>query len=366
MRIETVELFHVRLPLKFVFKTAKTALNYRETLVIKAVDELGNVGYGEVVSFGEPFYSEETLTTSKAILQGHYIPTVLKQRVAHPFDIHQIFDLSYPMAIAGLENALLDLYARRRGESVMQLVFDEAVKPVIDAGLALGDLEINKLLDQMAQFSAEGIRRFKIKIKPEDGPEKMRLIRQRFPGVQLLADANQSFDAAQIHRLREMDDLGLLCIEEPLDTHTLSEIAALQQSLDTPICLDESVQGMETLEEAIRLGACQVLNIKIGRVGGMYYAKQMIQKCREKGIGYWIGSMVESGISKILHVHLASLSDTCMPGDLSASMRYFKEDLIDPPIAVVEGKIRVPIGSGSGVVVNTEILQRYTIDYVKF
>jgi len=363
MRIKRIELFHLQMPLNFTFKTSQTSLKHRETMVIRAVDELGNTGYGEVVAFREPFYTTETITDSKWVLRNRYIPQLLPVEINHPFLLHERMDLRYPMAIAGLENALLDLYAKRNGKSIMELVFSEATRDRIEAGMVLGDLDISTLVRQIDLYRGEGYTRFKIKIKPEDGFSKLKFIREKYPDLKLLADANKSYEYHQVDELKKLDGLQLLCIEEPLARFDFTVYQKLQEEINIPICLDESIQTITDLERAVQYKACKVLNIKVGRIGGMYYAKQMIELCRKNRIRYWIGSMVESGISKILHVHLASLQDTYIPGDLSSSGRYFPKDIIDPEIIVENGMIQVPKGWGLGVKINESALQAYTIDH---
>lgn len=365
MRIEKLELFHIRMPLRFTFKTSQAGFNCRETIVIKATDELGNEGYGEVVAFHEPFYTKETLPIAKSVLKKVYIPQLIHQEMKHPFDIHQCFDLSYPMAISGLENALVDLYAKRQRKPVTKLIFDEETNDEILAGVVLGDHSIPSLLSQISREQREGYNRFKIKIKPEDGYAKLQAVRDRYPDIELLADANKSYSPEQMAELKKMDEVQLLCIEEPLNTADLHDYQILQKELKTPVCLDESIQTIENLQTAISLKALSVINIKAGRVGGLYYVKQMIKLCRENNIRYWIGSMLESGVSKMLHVHLASLKDTFIPGDLSSSKRYFAKDIIKPEIMAENGRIKVPKGYGTGVEINEPILNAVTIDYIK-
>lgn len=293
MWIRRIELFQIKMPLNFTFKTSQTSLNHRETIVIKAVDELGNTGYGEVVAFNEPFYSAETLMDSKGILIKRYIPKLLHREIKHPFILHEWIDLAYPMAIAGLENSLLDLYAKRQRQSIMDVVFSEATQDRVAAGIVLGDLDISSLIKQIDHYKKEGYVRFKIKIKPEDGFSKLMSIRERYPDIKLLADANKSYELHQIYELKKLDELDLLCIEEPLALMDFPAYQKLQEEIKVPICLDESIQTLEDLKTAIRLKACQVINIKVGRIGGMYYAKQMIELCRENNILYWIGSIIQ-------------------------------------------------------------------------
>lgn len=363
MLIKKIELFHIKMPLNFTFKTSKTAMDYRETIIIKVEDEFNNKGYGEVVSFHEPFYTNETLEISKQALINEYIPTI--KDISHPFDIHKNSDMTYPMAVAGLENALIDLYSKRNRKSIMELVFNEKTNRQVYAGVVLGDLEISMLIKQIEDYKKAGYIRFKIKIKPQDGFIKLKTIRECFPDIKLLVDANKSYGIEQIDELKKFDQLNLLCMEEPLNSESLLEYQKLQKELRTPICMDESIQTINDLKTAIRLKALKALNIKVGRVGGLYYAKQMIELCRENNIKYWIGSMVESGISKILHVHLASLKDTFIPGDLSSSNRYFEKDIIKPEIIVKNGKIEVPKGYGLGVEIDEKLLKGFTIDHIK-
>lgn len=366
MWIKRIELYHLSMPMKFTFKSSQALLNHRETLVIKATDERGNTGYGEVVAFNEPFYTQETLPESKRILVHHFIPSLLRKEMKHPFEIHQWLDLSYPMAMAGLENALGDLFARRQQQPIMRTVFKEETRDAIYAGMVLGDLDITSLFNQVEEYAQEGYIRFKFKIKPEDGYTKLKLIREKYPDLMLLADANKSFKSNQVQELKRIDELGLMCLEEPLASGDLLDYQKLQEQLKTPLCLDESVQTMEDLNSALQLKACQVVNIKVGRVGGLYYVQQMIEACRKHHIHYWIGSMMESGISKILHVHLASLKDNYIPGDLSPSRRYFSQDVIRPEIMASQGLIQVPKGPGIGVDVDDDALKYFTRDYSRF
>ena len=221
--------------------------------------------------------------------------------------------------------------------------------------VVLGDLDIKVLIKQIEDYKKEGYTRFKIKIKPVDGFIKLKAIRENYPSIQLLADANKSYRFDQINELKKLDILNLLCIEEPLVSLDFLAYQKLQKEMQTPICLDESIQTINDLKIAIKFKAFKVVNIKVGRVGGLYYAKQMIELCRENNIKYWIGSMVESGISKILHVHLASLRDTYIPGDLSSSKRYFKKDIIKPEIIAENGRIKISKGYGLGVEIDEKI-----------
>jgi len=338
-------------------------MDHRETLIIKIHDAFGHVGFGEIVAFNDPFYTEETIEIAKRISTETILPQLMGMRIEHPFEIHSLFDNKYPMTVAGFENALLDLYSKRKKQFILDLVFQEEMSSEIASGIAIGDGDIDSTIKKMNEYHWNGHSRFKIKISPLNGFEKMKAIREAFPDMTLLVDANRSYGIDDINELRKFDALDLACIEEPLRKSDFQFLPELQRQMKTPVCLDESILSMEDLENAIKLKAFKVLNIKIGRVGGLFYAKQMIEMCREHDIKFWIGSMLESGISKILHVYLSSLKDVYIPGDLSASERYFDHDLIRPDIKVVDGKIRVRKGVGLGVEVDEMRLVSQTIDY---
>ncbi|MCQ2559674.1 MAG: o-succinylbenzoate synthase [Clostridia bacterium] len=360
MKIKRVILYHVDLPLKFVFKTAQESLSHRETLILKVFDTEGNYGYGEAVAFTTPFYTEETLAKSLQVLKDDYIPQILNREIEHPFAIHALLDRRFPMAVAGLENALLELWAKNSQKNLLAALFPEKFREYIEMGLVLGDLPYPELAEKIREYRAAGCRRFKIKIKPEDGYQRISQVVRDFPDLQLAVDANRSYNLSQLQEVKKFDALPLLCLEEPFAR--IENYPQLQSQLQTPICLDESIQSMEQLKKAAELNLFRVLNIKIGRLGGLYYVRQMIDFCRQNSLQYWIGSIVESGISKILHVGLAALPDTYMAGDLSDSCRYFAEDLIEPAIAFVGGKMQVPQGIGLGVQIKEQILAQYTLE----
>lgn len=363
MIVKSVEVFHVTLPMKFEFKTAKAALRDRETLVVRIKDELGHVGYGEIVAFSEGFYTEERIVDAKKVLAEKYLRRLVGRSLGHPFEIHEIIDNSFPMTVAGLENALLDLYAKRHGIFVLDSVFQEEICTEITAGVTIGDLDVSEMIEQIKAYLNQGYMRFKVKIRPESSIDKLKRIKDVFPSIQLLADANRSFRMSDLPELEAIDTLNLLCIEEPLVESEYLQYPTLQAHLKTPICLDESIASEEALKHAIHSRAFRMLNLKIGRVGGLYHAQKMIDLCRANNIGFWIGSMIESGISKMLHVYLAGLKDTCIPGDLSASCRYFEKDLIRPGIQVCDGKIGINKGIGLSVEIDEAYLISQTIDY---
>lgn len=361
MKIKKVILYHVDLPMKFKFITSKEALSHRETLILKVFDEKGNFGFGEAAAFTTPFYTAETLELDKKALLEEYIPEVLGKEILHPFDVHSIINHKLPMATAGVENALLDLYFKNKQTNIISSIFKEELMDYADMGMVLGDIAYEELFQRIEEYEKQGCRRFKIKVKPEDGYIKVKKAVESFPKLHFAVDANRSYSLSQAEEVKKFDSLNLLCIEEPFSFSSFEDIHGMQEQIKTPICLDESIQTMEDLNKAFSFNTFKVLNIKIGRLGGLYYAKQMIDFCRKNKLHYWIGSMVESGISKILHLQLSSLSDVYMPGDFSDSKRYFEEDIIEPELEFINGKMRLPKAEGLGVKVNEDLLLKRTI-----
>lgn len=354
-------MYHVQLPMKFNFKTAKSELNVRDSIILKVEALSGLTGFGEVVSFTSPFYTSETFEASWEALKKTYIPKLLKNELSHPFEIHQIFENPLPMAVAGLENALLDLYFKEKNENLIRGIFQEELSEKIPHGAVLGDMPTNQLLQELAQLEELGVQRVKLKISPKDGFERTKLALEHFPKLKFAVDANRSFSLADWQEVAKFDQFNLACIEEPFDIKNLAELTEISAFIKTPLCFDESVQTLAELAQLKNLSGKKMLNIKISRLGGLYYVQKAVEFCRENGIDFWVGSMVESGISKILHVQLAALSGNVMAGDLSDSQHYFEQDLIKPEIAFSKGLMKVPRGAGIGVQVNERAISRYTV-----
>ncbi|MDT2741774.1 o-succinylbenzoate synthase [Lactococcus garvieae] len=361
MKLKSISLNHVQLPMKFNFKTAKGELKLRDTIIIIAEDEKGQRGYGECVSFTTPFYTQETFESSWESLVQTYIPKVMTTHFTHPFDIQQFFEQPLPMAMAGLENALVDLYYKSKDENTIAALFPETLTDTLSRGAVLGDVPFEQLPSKIDELVAQGVERIKLKIKPADGFERVQYAVKHYPHLQWAVDANRSYTLENIEVLTKLDQLGLVCIEEPFATDNLEDYKNILPQLSTPLCFDENVQSWSDLQALSQLKGKTMLNIKIGRLGGLYQTKEAIAFCRKNNISFWIGSMVESGISKILHTQLATLSDNAMPGDLSDSSYYFHEDLIVPEIKFIEGKMKRPRGKGLGVAINQTALEHYTV-----
>lgn len=366
-RLQGADLYLVKLPMAFSFKTAKTTLAERETLVVRVQSQDGSYGYGECVAFSRPFYTEETLEDSWKFLRQSLVPLLLGPHLGdNPLKaFHGLVDESrrYPMATAALENALLDLFGRQQGRNMVDMVFGERLQETIPMGLALGDIGLADVLSQIQTAVDQGCRRIKLKIKPADGLERLRTVRQAFPHIILAADANGSFAIHQWQDLAAFDELGLACLEEPFSRSDLAVYRDLRKSgqwhIQTPICLDESVLTLDALRGIYDDAAIDILNIKIGRLGGLYNTKAVIDFCRKHHIAFWIGSMVESAISKLLHVQLSALQGVYMAGDLSDSSRYFQEDFTYPDVCFSSGYMKLPTGPGLGAQVLQNRIDAY-------
>lgn len=372
VQVARVTIRHVVLPMKFAFVTAKGRLAQRDTLCVTVTDNTGLTGYGEIVAFTTPFYTAETLDTAWSLCTECIGPRLVGYRITNPEQVADdivrlIGSDAYPMTTAGVENALLDLYYRKLGQPMVTTFFGEPLTPMIASGVVIGDMALDDMLAKVRREVEKGCKRIKLKINPSDAVERVSLVRRTFPEITLAADANRSFHVSEWPLIQALAPYKLACVEEPLDAD-VSVLGKLRQDMpsSTPICLDESVQSMDDLRRAHRAGALDVLNVKIGRLGGLARAKEIIHYCRRQHIAYWIGSMVESGISKWLHVQLAALPDTYMAGDLSDSARYFEKDVICPDIAFSEGSMQVPTGIGSGAVVDEAVLNQYTQRQVTF
>ena len=372
LNFKSITTYRVALPLKFEFKTAKGSVRVRESIIIRIEDQQGHVGYGECVAFTDPFYTAETVDSAWKQLVDTYI---LELRLMRPKPLMAyIRQLQFwlkrdnmPMTIAGLENALINLDCNRKGVNSVSYIMGQPLESTISNGIVIGDVSMDELLGIVEQHVANGCKRIKLKVSPRDGYERTRLVREAYPELALAVDANQSYTYDQLDMVAAYNDLNLLCIEEPFSMTNLTTYKAWKESLPnwsitTSICLDESILSYDDLSYAIEYRLIDVLNVKVGRLGGLIQTRAVILRCREAGIPYWIGSMVESGISKILHVQLSALGDTCMAGDLSDSSRYFEHDLINPEISFTDGTMQVPNGAGLGVDVLDNRIEEYTVE----
>nr|WP_263325340.1 o-succinylbenzoate synthase [Neobacillus sp. Marseille-Q6967] len=352
MNIDAIQLYVIKMPLKSPFHTHLGTVTEREGIIVEVRDSDGIFGYGEGVAFSTPWYTEETVKTSLHILTDILIPLLKANPIEHPKEASALFQTvrRNNMAKAGLEMALWDLYAKRNLTSLASIIGGTRVK--IASGVVVAADSIVHALRQIETFLSEGYQRFKIKINPSQDYSVLAEIRRHYPDLPLMADANSAYTLKDIDRLKALDDFNLLMIEQPLDVDDIVEHSILQKELATPVCLDESIVSFEDARKAIELGSCKVINIKPGRVAGLFEAKKIHDYCYERGIQVWCGGMIEYGVSKAHNIALASLPGFTLPGDISASNRFWDEDIITPEITVDNGYVTVPSQDGLGFSLN--------------
>jgi o-succinylbenzoate synthase len=362
VKIDRLELRLVKLPLVHFFETSFGRIDDKHFILVR-VDGDGVTGYGECVAEQDPYYSAETNATVWHIIEDFVAPRVLGVDFAHPRELFPALKAirGHNMAKAAVEMAAWDLFAKQRGEPLSRVLGGRTDR--IASGVSIG---IQRSLDELAakveRELAAGYRRIKIKIKPGWDLAAVGTVRARFGAIPLMVDANAAYTLGDADHLAQLDRFDLMMIEQPLDYDDIADHAALQRRLTTPICLDESIKTVGVAREAIAAGACRIINIKPGRVGGFGESIRLHDLCASHGIPVWHGGMLESGIGRAANVHLSTLANFTLPGDIAASKRYFDPDLIEPPIEVAaDGTIAVPTGPGIGVAVRQDRVEAATI-----
>lgn len=362
MKIERVDLLEIRMPLVHFFETSFGRTTDRRIVLLRARAD-GLEGWGEVTCGEMPFYSYETPDTAWHILRDFLIPWALEKIWDSPADLAERFRpvRGHNMAKAALENALWDIEAQSRGVSLAVLL--GGTRDEIPCGVSIGiQNSPEDLLEKIGTEIMAGYQRIKVKIKPGWDVEVVDSIRHAFPEVKLMADANSAYTLADSEHLKLLDRFSLMMIEQPLAWDDMVDHAQLQRDLKTPICLDESIHSAEDARKAIDLGACKIINIKLGRVGGHSSARKLHDVCLDRQVPVWCGGMLESGIGRAHNIAMSSLPGFVLPGDVSASRRYWKQDVIDPEVTVsAQGTIAVPRKPGLGYVPNLDRIDNVTV-----
>jgi O-succinylbenzoate synthase len=367
MKIDAIELRHIEIPLRAPFETSFGRETHKSCLLVRIVAD-GIEGWGEVSTMSAPLYNEETNDTAWSVLEHFLIPPLLGRPVPEPREFAQGVERirRNHMAKAGLEAALWDLAAQRRRAPLAQLL--GGTRQTIDVGVSIGiEPTVDDVLARVDRFLAEGYGRIKVKIKPGFDVALVQGIRKRFGDIRLQVDANSAYSLGDADVFKAMDDAKLLLIEQPLEEDDIVDHARLQAQIRTPICLDESIVHPRAARVALDLDSCRVINIKQARVGGLSAAVDIHDLCRTRGIPVWCGGMLETGIGRAANMALCALPNFTLPADLSASNRYFDEDLIDPPVALnANGTITVPTSPGLGVNIMLDRIERRTSRRARF
>jgi o-succinylbenzoate synthase len=362
MIIKQIELRHIKMILVSPFVTSM-GTEYDEEHIIVSVNADGITGWGESVAEGTPFYSYETVQTAWHILRDFLIPAILGKDLSGIDEAIALYEhvRGHMMAKAGLEAALWDAFAKSKNQSLSEML--GGVRNKVDVGVSIGIQSSGKeLIHKVEGYLEEGYKRIKIKIAPGKDMQFVTALRKEFPKLLLQVDANSAYTLNDIPLFKKMDQYELQLIEQPLGYEDIFDHSKLQREIKTPICLDESIHSLDDTRAAIELNSCRIINIKPGRVGGFTESKLIHDYCASMNIPVWHGGMLESGIGRAGNVALASLSNFTLPGDISASKRYYKEDIVIPEFVVNhDGTMDVPSKPGIGVEVNMKMLDKVTM-----
>jgi o-succinylbenzoate synthase len=368
LHINRVVLQQLKMPLKEPFETSFGRISVKE-LVVVSVHSEGEVGVSESVAMPFPIYNEETNGTLWYMLENFLIPLLFSKEITHPDDVSKMYSFirRNSMAKAAIECAVWDLYSKQKKLPLSKAL--GGTRQEIEVGVSIGiEDSIDKLLSKVDQFLLDGYKKIKVKIKPGWDIEPIKAIRQRFGyHIPLMADANSAYTLEDIDLLKQLDPFELMMIEQPLAHDDIIDHAKLQAQMTTPICLDESIHSLEDARKAVELGSCKIINIKLGRVGGLSESIKIHDLCARNNIPVWCGGMLEAGIGRAHNIALASLSNFSIPGDTSASSRYWEEDIIVPEVTLSKpGIITVPSSPGIGFQVREDVIRKYMVKEESF
>ncbi|MDT5295696.1 MAG: o-succinylbenzoate synthase [Acidobacteriota bacterium] len=363
LKITTVELREIRLRLVHFFETSFGRTIERRIMLVRVEDGDGAEGWGECTAGEGPFYSEEWIDSAWEVSRDFLAPMVLGQEVESAAAVGGLMRRvrGNRMAKAAIETACWDMESKRLGVPLWRHL--GGVQSEIPCGVSIGIQDSHEaLLEKIERELAAGYQRIKIKVKPGWDREVVERVRSRFPDTPLMVDANSAYTLDDLPLLRALDEYGLMMIEQPLAYDDREDHAVLQRQLKTPICLDESIRSAEDARKAIALGACRVVNVKLGRVGGHAEAARVEAVCRRGGVPVWCGGMLEAGVGRAHNIALATLRGFTLPGDVSASARYWAEDIIEPPVNVTpRGTIVAPDAPGIGFEVRRDRIRSLTV-----
>lgn len=367
MRLAELVLRRIEMPLVAPFRTSFGTETTRDILLVQALTDAGVEGWGECVAGAEPLYSSEYVDSAQQVIERFLWPRLRDESTLTAALVGPALDAirGHRMAKAAVEMAVLD--AELRTANVRLTDYLGGVRESVAAGVSVGiEDSLPDLLDQVGGFLDAGYRRIKLKIEPGRDIDVVAAVRDRFGNVPLQVDANAAYQLADASQLRRLDDFDLLLVEQPLAEEDVRGHAFLAKDLRTPICLDESIVSARAAADAIALGACQIVNIKPGRVGGLLEARRIHDVCQAHGLAVWCGGMLETGIGRAANIALAALPGFTLPGDTSAADRYWARDIVTEPVVLRDsGRVTVPTGPGLGVDIDTEWLDSITTATVR-
>jgi o-succinylbenzoate synthase len=362
MKIESITLRELEMRLKWPFETSFGVTQKRRVLLVEMIAD-GVTGWGEVTTGEAPYYNYETTDTAWLVISEFVAPLLIGKELSTASDVPLLINRirGHQMAKAGVENALWDIEAQQKNLSLSKLL--TGVREEIPCGVSLGIRESpQSLVEKVGEELSKGYQRVKMKIKPGKDLDFVAAVRKQFPRAMLSVDANSAYSLNDVDHLRKFDDYDLLMMEQPLQWDDIYSHTKLQKHIKTALCLDECISHARHAEAAIELAACRIINIKVGRVGGHTEARKVHDICLEHSIPVWCGGMLESGIGRAHNIAISTLPNFTLPGDVSASKRYWEEDIIDPEVEITpRGTIRVPQTSGIGYNVKREFVEHLTV-----
>ncbi|PYS99856.1 MAG: o-succinylbenzoate synthase [Acidobacteria bacterium] len=363
MHLERVQLREIELPLKAPFETSFGITSRKRVLIVRIFDKSGASGYGECTAMEQPFYNHETIDTAWTIISKYITVMLASKGVSKASDVARILApiQGNCMAVGAVETAIWDLEAKLLNKPLWRHL--GGTKDVISCGVSIGlQKSPEVLLEKVALEVESGYQRIKIKIKPGQDIELVKAVRKEFPDIALSVDANSAYSLdADAPLLQDLDDYNLLMIEQPLSAGDLLDHAKLQRLLQTSICLDESITSLRDARHALELDACRIINIKLGRVGGHASARDIQEYAELRSVPVWCGGMLEAGIGRAHNIAMSTLEGFSLPGDVSASARYWEKDIIEPPVTVTsQGSISAPSAPGIGYEVNEKYIDQLT------
>ena len=356
-------LHEMRMPLRYPFQNSQETVTEKRFYIIELLDESGVSGFGETVAFESPWYTEETTNTAAMMIEKHIWPAVRNRMLQHPSEFQALTSVIQRnhMAKAGVEAAIWDLHAKKKGIPLYQAIGGKTSQ--VEVGAAIGiQKDTRTLLDKIQQAINVGYKRIKLKIAKGHDIEVVDAVRHSFPSLELMVDANGAYTINDMEHLRQLDQYQLLMIEQPLASDDLVDHARLQEELTTPICLDESIHTLADVRTAIALGSCQIISMKLGKCGGFTNAIAMHDECAKHGIPVWCGGMLEAGIGRAQSLALATLPNFRFPADTGASSRYWHQDIIQPEVEVKDGIITLPESPGIGYNIDEAVISEYRIE----
>ncbi|MBD3412872.1 MAG: o-succinylbenzoate synthase [Candidatus Aminicenantes bacterium] len=362
MNIEQIELRLLEMPYVHYFETS-FGREEKKTFLLVRMFAQGLCGYGEVTADSLPLYNYETKSTCWVLIKEVLVPLLFSQSISDPIEFHRAAAKykGHHMAKAGLELALWDLKAKSESRPLSQLYGGN--KKEVLSGVSIGIQDrVSDLLERIGRFLEKGYPRVKLKIKPGWDVSILKQVRKEFPDIPLQVDANCGYRSADLDWLPKLDEFDLALVEQPFPAWDLLSHSKLKKKLKTPLCLDESAVSWNMVRQAYEMESFDIINIKVGRVGGVVEAQKIHDFCESKAVPVWCGGMLESGIGRAHNIHIATLPNFKLTNDISASQRYFAQDLIEPPVEITkQGRIQVPEGPGIGVTPVEERIQKATL-----